>query len=52
MVNLTLSRDRKYYKETDGLKLDVGVYMKALEVERPSHGMGLLVIIIPELFNS
>lgn len=23
---------RRYYKETDGLKLDVGVYMKALEV--------------------
>lgn len=24
---------RRYYKETDGLKLDVGVYMKALEVQ-------------------
>lgn len=24
---------RRYYKETDGLKLDVGVYMKALEVK-------------------
>lgn len=23
---------RRYYKEMDGLKLDVGVYMKALEV--------------------
>lgn len=23
---------RRYYKELDGLKLDVGVYMKALEV--------------------
>lgn len=24
---------RRYYKEMDGLKLDVGVYMKALEVQ-------------------
>lgn len=24
---------RKYYKETDGLSLDVGAYMKALEVQ-------------------
>lgn len=28
---------RKYYKETDGLKLDVGVYMKALEVQWVAH---------------
>lgn len=27
------SLHRRYYKETDGLKLDVGVYMKALEVQ-------------------
>ncbi|MGH0114367.1 UNVERIFIED_CONTAM: hypothetical protein FKN15_003261 [Acipenser sinensis] len=30
-VLISLGRGR-YYKETDGLKLDVGVYMKALEV--------------------
>lgn len=28
------SLSRRYYKETDGLKLDVGVFMKALEVNR------------------
>lgn len=27
-----VSLSRRYYKEMDGLKLDVGVYMKALEV--------------------
>lgn len=38
---------RRYYKETDGLKLDVGVYMKALEVRActiPSGGHNVHMI--------
>lgn len=31
-TNMLILFNRRYYKETDGLKLDVGVYMKALEV--------------------
>lgn len=33
MFVIFFSLYRRYYKEMDGLKLDVGVYMKALEVQ-------------------
>lgn len=36
---------RRYYKETDGLCLDVGAYMKALEVTLGSLAVMYLLII-------
>ena len=39
-----LTLHRKYYKETDGLKLDVGPFTKALEV-RPSHKDTILCFV-------